>query len=866
MRRRLQTPPSFFMSLTQFFISRAPRPLLKTLRLPLLGLLSVGMLAPIAHADTTPQALPFTQNWSDPSLILTDDDWSDVPGIIGYNGNSLTSSSATNPQTTLADGSATPVDVTANAANPAGTSPNGGGIYEFDNLPNPTVAFQGSGSADAPHLVFTLDTTGKSNIRVQYNLRDVDPTGDAVQQVALQFRVGTTGDYTDVPAGYVADASGDPDTASAVTAVDAILPAAANDQAVIQVRVISNDAPGSDQLIGVDDINITGATGTGPPTNTAPTVAPTIAPQNPGTDQTITVTPNGSDAENDALTYLYTFSVNGTEKQTGASPTFDLSVAGQGDAGDVVSVSVVANDGQLDSAPGTAQVTVAADAPPGNTPPTVAPKFDKTSYQTDDTITVNPNGADAENDPLTYTFVFSVNGAEKQNGASPTFDLSVAGNGDAGDTVAVTVTANDGTSDSTPVSISTVIAAAGTPPAIRFGVSLSPKGPLTNDSLVATPIVADGTGVNFAYEFFVNGKSVQSGAGQTLDLSQTGFGDVDDTVSVTVTASGSATGTASNSVTVFNSAPVARNITTGATSGQPVDIPLLASDVDGGPITFHRVGGPKDGVVTFGTDNSGNPVLTYTSRADFEGADTIDFVAIDDRGRSSAVQTLTVNVRFDPRTGPNVPPVAQNASGRAQAGQQVAIPITATDANGDPLTYRSVGGPKNGVGQFLIDTDNRLKFFYTSRARFSGTEVVRFVAIDDKGRSSNIATITIQVSYTPPIPANRPPVVTDVAANATPGQTVFIPVAGTDPDGDPLTYGRVGGPKNGTGEFTVVNGQSGLSYTSRANFTGTETVKYVAFDSKGRSSNVATISIKVQSAPAALSVGAANAGGSGGSS
>ena len=44
-----------------------------------------------AGADTTPQTLPFAQDWTNAGLIATDDDWAGVPGVIGYRGDGLAS-------------------------------------------------------------------------------------------------------------------------------------------------------------------------------------------------------------------------------------------------------------------------------------------------------------------------------------------------------------------------------------------------------------------------------------------------------------------------------------------------------------------------------------------------------------------------------------------------------------------------------------------------------------------------------------------------------------------------------------------------------------------------------------------------------
>lgn len=208
----------------------------------------------VTQPPLTAQPLPFSQNWSNTNLITTNGDWSSVPGIIGYRGDNLTPNTGTDPQTILAEGSTTPVDITANSTTP--NTLTSGGIYEFE-IANPVVAFQGSGTADAPHVVINLNTTGKDNITVFYNLRDIESSIDnAVQPVALQYRVGNTGDYTNVPAAFVADATTGPNEATLVTPIAVVLPAAVSNQPLVQLRIITANAVGNDEFVGVDDIFI----------------------------------------------------------------------------------------------------------------------------------------------------------------------------------------------------------------------------------------------------------------------------------------------------------------------------------------------------------------------------------------------------------------------------------------------------------------------------------------------------------------------------------------------------------------------------------------------------------------------------------
>jgi len=219
-----------------------------------------------ALADATYQPLPFTQDWTNAGLLTVNDDWSGVPGIIGYRGDDITAATGVNPQTLLAF-AGTPagpvVDINVDQTNP--NTFGSGGVTEFA-IANPVVAFQGSGTADAPFLLLHLNTLGQTAIEVSYNLRDIDGSVDnSIQQIALQYRTATgpTDPFIDLPAGYVADASTGPSVATLVTAISVTLPTSCENQATLQLRIITTNAVGNDEMIGVDDIAVTGTGGGG---------------------------------------------------------------------------------------------------------------------------------------------------------------------------------------------------------------------------------------------------------------------------------------------------------------------------------------------------------------------------------------------------------------------------------------------------------------------------------------------------------------------------------------------------------------------------------------------------------------------------
>ena len=340
------------------------------------ALVAIGRPPHAGRADGIAQSLPFTQAWTNVALITTDDDWSGVPGIIGYRGDNLTGATGTDPQTIVADGSATPVDVIANQTTP--DTNNSGAVAEFE-ITNPTVAFQGSGTADAPHIVLHLDTTGLENIQVGYNLRDIDGSIDnAVQAVALQFRVGSTGDFTNVPAGFVADASSGPSLATLVTPVAAALPAAADNQPVVQVRIITTNAVSNDEWIGIDDIQVTGSpTGPTPPsvdgaaspdvvspgdtTLLTATVTPGANPASTG----LTVTGDLSEIGGSAIQMFFDDGSNGDE--TGGDNIFSFSaVVDAATSPGPKSLALIVADAEARSGDGTISLSVqlAGTAPP----------------------------------------------------------------------------------------------------------------------------------------------------------------------------------------------------------------------------------------------------------------------------------------------------------------------------------------------------------------------------------------------------------------------------------------------------------------------------------------------------------------------
>ena len=250
---------------------------------------------------------------------------------------------------------------------------------------------------------------------------------------------------------------------------------------------------------------------------TAQVVVVNIPPvANAGSDQNIdvgdTVNLNGSgssDADGDALTYLWSLSAPGgsgatLSSTTAASPTFVADVAG-----DYV-VQLIVNDGTEDSAADSAVIT--AQVVVVNNPPVANAGLDE-NVTVSDTVTLDGSGStDADGDALTYLWSLSIPGGSgatlsDATAVSPTFVADVAG-----DYVAQLIV-NDGM-DASAADTATITASAvpvNNPPVADAGLDQSVLAGATVTLDASGSSDADGDALTYSWSL-----SVPAGSGATL--------------------------------------------------------------------------------------------------------------------------------------------------------------------------------------------------------------------------------------------------------------------------------------------------------------------------------------------------------------
>jgi hypothetical protein len=242
--------------------------------------------APAARADGTYFSLAggnFTQDWTNGGQFTTDNNWDGVPSIIGYDGADPGGVAGTDP-CSLATNPLGSAAVSVGRQHPSTITDVA--VAQFipgpgSQVTNAVVGIRGQTSFDAPALLIHLNATGRQNINLTFDAVDIDESGsNAMSTVAVQWRAGSSGAFSNIHC--VTDATEGPTLKGLVTPVNVALPAGANNQAQLQIRIMTYNAAGSppltssDEWIGIDNIVVSSTGAAGPtPTNTGVPPTPT---------------------------------------------------------------------------------------------------------------------------------------------------------------------------------------------------------------------------------------------------------------------------------------------------------------------------------------------------------------------------------------------------------------------------------------------------------------------------------------------------------------------------------------------------------------------------------------------------------------
>jgi gliding motility-associated-like protein len=281
-------------------------------------------------------------------------------------------------------------------------------------------------------------------------------------------------------------------------------------------------------------------------------------------------------------------------------------------------------------------------------------------------------------------------------------------------------------------------------------------------------------------------------------------------------------------------------------------------------------------VLTFNITNNNNALfslqpsidpatgnLTYTPAANTSGVATVTVILTDNGGVANggddtfATQTFTITVN-----PVNDAPVAVNDTPSA-TGQNTTVVFNVTmndtDTDGtiatstvdlDPTAPGIQNTITNASGGWTVDALGNIT--YIPALNFTGPASVTYTVNDNTGATSNVATVGLTVNAT-----NTPVAVNDTpsATNEEVATTFSVTANDTDTDGtisigtvdlDVVTPGVQNTVTNASGVWTA-NAGGNVVFTPAANFNGLATVTYTVQDNSGATSNIATVSLTVNS-------------------
>ena len=296
------------------------------------------------------------------------------------------------------------------------------------------------------------------------------------------------------------------------------------------------------------------------------------------------------------------------------------------------------------------------------------------------------------------------------------------------------------------------------------------------------------------------------------------------TVSVSDGNNGSDSITVTISVTDVNEEPsfatntATRSIAENTAAGANIGTPVAATDVDGNTLTY-TLGGTDaasfDIVSTTGQLQT-KAALNHETKASY----TVTVTASDSILSDSIAVTISV---IDLNEAPVFADdrVSRSVAENTAAGTKVGAVITATDEDGDTLTYTLSGAH---ASRFSIgSTTGQIKVRIPPNHERLEYPQVTVTASD--GRLSDSITITIHVTD-----VNEPPnylsllYVFDVAENTASGANIGRPLRASDPDdGDTLTFTLQGGEAS---SFDIVSTSGQLQTKSALDY---EDDRYYSF-------------------------------------
>lgn len=252
---------------------------------------------------------------------------------------------------------------------------------------------------------------------------------------------------------------------------------------------------------------------------------------------------------------------------------------------------------------------------------------------------------------------------------------------------------------------------------------------------------------------------------------------------------------------------------------------ILASDPEEDDLTFSVQTPPDAAEGTFSID-SDTGEWDFEATEDFNGGPVTIEVLVSDGNGGTAVSEISITIR-----PVNDPPEIPDYSELTPEDTVLAASVSATDVDGDALTYGKKTDPVHGT--VAVNADGT--YTYTPDLNYNGTDVFTIEVSDGNGGRA-VSTVVVNISS-----VDDPPQIGDYNENTLEDTPVSGTVSGTDPDGDELEYRKGSEPLNGSVEVST---GGAWTYTPDENFHGTDSFTIIVDDgADGYAVSTVTISV-----------------------
>ena len=312
-----------------------------------------------------------------------------------------------------------------------------------------------------------------------------------------------------------------------------------------------------------------------------------------------------------------------------------------------------------------------------------------------------------------------------------------------------------------------------------------------------------------------------------------------DSITVTINV----TDVQENRAPAFSSGTATRSVAEDTATGQDIGAAITATDADGDDLEYSLGGtdAASFSIVSTSGQLRTKSALDYESKSSYEVTVSVSDGSLED--------TITVTINVTDVQENRAPVFSGNTATRSIAentgtGQDIGAAITATDADGDDLTY-SLGGT-DSASFAIVSSSGQLQtkaaLDYESKSSYEVTVSVSDGSLED--------TITVTINVTD-VAENSAPVFGEgdtatrsIAENTGTGQDIGSAVEATDADSsDTLTY-SLGGTDSASFSIVSTSGQlrtkSALDYESKSSYEVTVSVS----DGNGGSDSI-TVTINV---------------------